>query len=66
MTAYSVVDCPSEQVCLDGIMVCPIVDNFDYSFNGNEVTVTWNGDAEEFQENTLGEELRFYPALNGC
>ena len=24
------------------------MDGFDYSFNGNEVTVTWNGDAETY------------------
>ena len=73
VTAYSVVDCPSEQVCLDGIMVCPIVDNFDYSFNGNEVTVTWNGDADtylvrgDFMDSSVYVEATFftYPLEGG-
>ena len=44
VTARSVYGCASEATCLSGITVCPPVDGFDYSFNGNEVTVTWEGE----------------------
>ena len=47
VTAHSVYGCDSEPVCLTQ-MVCPAVDGFDYSFNGSEVTVTWNGDANSY------------------
>ena len=57
VTAYSVVDCPSEQVCLDGVNVCTAVDGFEYSYNGNLVTVTWNGDADSYQVKLDGEGL---------
>jgi len=30
-------------------MVCPAVEGFDYAFNGSEVTVTWNGDADSYE-----------------
>ena len=30
-------------------MVCPAVEGLDYSFNGNEVTVTWDGDADSYE-----------------
>ncbi len=47
VTAHSVYGCDSEPVCMTKT-VCAAVDSFDYSFNGNEVTVTWNGDAETY------------------
>ena len=47
VTAHSVYGCDSEPVCMTK-NVCAAVDGFDYSFNGNEVTVTWNGDAETY------------------
>ena len=47
VTAHSVYGCDSEPVCLTK-NVCAAVDGFDYSFVGNEVTVTWNGDAETY------------------
>ena len=47
VTAHSVYGCDSEPVCMTK-NVCAAVDSFDYSFNGNEVTVTWNGDAETY------------------
>ena len=47
VTAHSVFGCDSEPVCLTK-NVCAAVDGFDYSFVGNEVTVTWNGDAERY------------------
>lgn len=47
VTAHSVYGCDSEPVCLTK-NVCAAVDGFDYSFIGNEVTVTWNGDAETY------------------
>ena len=30
-------------------MVCPAVEGFDFAFNGSEVTVTWNGDADFYE-----------------
>lgn len=57
VTAYSIVDCPSEQVCLDGVNVCVAVDGFDYAYQGNSVTVTWNGDAESYQVKLDGDGL---------
>ena len=47
VTAHSVYGCDSEPVCMTK-NVCAAVDGFDYSFIGNEVTVTWNGDAETY------------------
>lgn len=47
VTVHSVFGCDSEPVCLTK-NVCAAVDGFDYSFVGNEVTVTWNGDAERY------------------
>ena len=47
VTAHSVYGCDSEPVCMTKT-VCAAVDGFDYSFNGNEVTVTWNGVAETY------------------
>lgn len=47
VTAHSIYGCDSEPVCLSKA-VCAPVDGFDYSFVGNEVTVTWNGDADTY------------------
>ena len=47
VVAMSVYGCASEYVSLTQ-NVCAAVDGFDYSFNGNEVTVTWDGDAESY------------------
>ena len=47
VVAISIYGCGSEYVSLSQ-EVCPTVDNFDYSFNGNEVTVTWDGDADTY------------------
>jgi subtilisin family serine protease len=47
VTAHSVYGCDSEPVCLTK-EVCTIVDGFDYSFIGNLVTVSWNGDADSY------------------
>ena len=47
VTVHSIYGCDSELVCMTK-NVCAAVDGFDYSFNGNEVTVTWNGDAETY------------------
>ena len=46
--AKSIFDCYSDPVCITQ-NVCAAVDGFDYSFNGNEVTVTWNGDADSYE-----------------
>ena len=56
VVAYSVVDCPSDQVCLERINICAAVDGFDYSFNGNEVTVTWDGDADSYEVRLDGSD----------
>ncbi len=56
VTARSVYGCASEVACLSGITVCPPVDGFDYSFNGNEVTVTWNGEGIDHNEVVLDGE----------
>ena len=55
VTAHSVFGCDSEPVCLTK-NVCAAVDGFDYSFVGNEVTVTWNGDAERYNLRINGFE----------
>ncbi len=47
VTVHSIYGCNSEAVCMTK-SVCAAVDGFDYSFNGNEVTVTWNGDADTY------------------
>ena len=47
VTAYSVYGCSSETVCMSK-EVCALVDGFDYSFIGNLVTVSWNGDADSY------------------
>jgi subtilisin family serine protease len=46
--AKSIYDCYSDPVCITQ-NVCAAVDGFDYSFNGNAVTVTWNGDADSYE-----------------
>lgn len=47
VTVHSIYGCDSEPVCMTKT-VCDAVDGFDYSFVGNEVIVTWNGDAERY------------------
>ena len=48
VTAHSVYGCDSEPVCLTK-EVCAAVDGFDYAFNGNEVTLSWSGDAAKYK-----------------
>ena len=48
VTVHSTFGCDSEPVCMTK-NVCAAVDGFDYSFIGNEVTVTWNGDADSYE-----------------
>ncbi len=48
VVAVSVYGCASEYISLTQ-NVCAAVDGFDYSFNGNVVTVTWNGDADFYE-----------------
>lgn len=55
VTVHSIYGCNSELVCMTK-NVCPAVDGFDYSFNGNEVTVTWNGDADSYSLRIDGSE----------
>ena len=55
VVAMSVYGCASESISLTQI-VCAAVDGFDYSFNGNEVTVTWDGDAESYLVQIDGDE----------
>ena len=47
VTVHSIYGCDSEPVCQTK-NVCAAVDGFDYFFNGNEVTVTWNGNADTY------------------
>ena len=47
VVAMSVYGCASESVGLTQ-NVCASVDGFDYSFIGNLVTVSWNGDADSY------------------
>jgi len=47
VTVHSIYGCNSEAVCMTK-NVCAAVDGFDYSFNGSEVTVTWNGNADTY------------------
>ena len=46
--AKSVFDCYSDPVCITQ-NVCAAVDSFDYAYNGSEVTVTWNGNADSYE-----------------
>ena len=48
VVAVSVYGCASEYISLTQ-NVCAAVDGFDYSFDGNVVTVTWNGDADFYE-----------------
>ena len=47
VTAHSVYGCDSDPVCYT-LSICELVYDFDYSFDGNMVTVTWNGDADSY------------------
>ena len=47
VTAHSVYGCDSSPVCYT-LSICELVYDFDYSFIGNAVTVTWNGDADTY------------------
>ena len=47
VVAMSVYGCASEYISLTQ-NVCAAVDGFDYTFNGDEITMTWNGDADSF------------------
>jgi subtilisin family serine protease len=53
---HSVYGCESEPVCLSQ-NVCAAVDGFDYSFNGNEVTVTWDGDTDSYEVRLDGSDV---------
>jgi hypothetical protein len=46
--AKSIFGCYSDPVCITQD-VCSAVDGFDYAYNGSEVTVTWNGDADSYE-----------------
>ena len=48
LVGSSVYGCEVEPVCTI-VNVCETVDGFDYFFNGNEVTVTWNDNAESYK-----------------
>ena len=48
VVAVSVYGCASGYISLTQ-NVCAAVDGFDYSFDGNVVTVTWNGDADFYE-----------------
>jgi hypothetical protein len=48
VVAMSVYGCASEYISLTQ-NVCAAVDGFDYTYNGSEVTVTWNGDADSYE-----------------
>ena len=56
VTAHSIYGCESEPTCLIGISVCPPVDGFDYTFNGNEVVITWEGEGIAQNEVVLDGE----------
>ena len=47
VVAMSVYGCASESISLTQ-NVCAAVDGFDYTFNGDEIAMSWNGDAESF------------------
>lgn len=60
VTVHSVYGCDSDPVCINP-NICAPVDGFDYAFNGNEVTVTWNGDDISQNEVILdGETFTVY------
>ena len=47
VTVHSIYGCDSEPTCMTK-EVCAAVDGFDYSFVGDEVTVTWNDVADTY------------------
>lgn len=59
VTAHSVYGCDSDPVCYT-LSICELVYDFDYSFDGNMVTVTWNGDADSY---TVRGDFIDYPAV---
>lgn len=56
VTVHSVYGCDSEPVCMSK-EVCAAVDGFDYTFVGNEVTVTWNDVADSYYLMVNGTEF---------
>jgi subtilisin family serine protease len=57
---HSVYGCASETTCMNP-SICPAVAGFDYAFDGNEVTITWEG--EDISQNKVllnGEEHVVY------
>lgn len=61
VTVHSVYGCDSELACLSKA-VCAAVDGFDYAFIGNEVTVTWDGDADSYQVSLDGSDVEIVEA----
>ena len=59
VTAHSVYGCDSDPVCYT-LSICEPVYGFDYSFDGNMVTVTWNGDADSY---TVRGDFIDFPAV---
>lgn len=49
VTAVSEYGCVTNPPACATQMVCPAVEGFDFAFRGNEVTVTWNGDADFYE-----------------
>jgi len=70
VTVHSIFGCDSEPACMTK-EVCAPVDGFDYTFNGDEVTVTWNGDAGSYyiriddSEYVTVEDNAYVAVLNG-
>ncbi len=48
LTAYAVYGCASDPTCRH-INICSEEINFDYAFNGSEVTITWEAEEEIYQ-----------------
>lgn len=63
--AHSIYGCDSEPVCLTK-EVCALVDGFGYSFVGNLVTVTWNGDADSYTIRGDFTDTAFIVESNAC
>jgi len=61
VTVHSVYGCDSELACLSKA-VCAAVDGFEYAFIGNEVTVTWDGDADSYQVSLDGSDVEIVEA----
>ena len=59
VTVHSVYGCDSDPVCYT-LSICELVYDFDYSFDGNMVTVTWNGDADSY---TVRGDFIDHPAV---